>query len=66
MAQAGDRESAEEIEVAVAVGVVEISALAAVERDRKASVDIDQVLVGQLEDFRIIHRYAILPIRSDL
>ena len=56
MAEAGHGEPAEKIQVAVAVGVIEIGACAAHERERQASVDIDHVLMGEFDDFGVVHR----------
>ena len=55
MAEAGDREPAEKIQVTVAVSVIEIRAFAAGERERQASVDIDHVGVGEFDYFGAVH-----------
>src|SRR5260370_29443386 len=54
--EAGNRESAENIEIAVAVGVVQIRAMPARERQRQASVNIDHVPMREFYDLGVVHR----------
>src|ERR1700689_5529064 len=56
MAEAGDREPAEEIQVAVAVGVVQVRAMPARERQRQASVNIDHVPMREFYYLGVVHR----------
>jgi hypothetical protein len=51
MAEARDREPAEKVEIAVPVGIVEIRSVPARERDRKASVDVNQMPMRGFDDF---------------
>src|SRR5215469_7316345 len=55
MAQTGDRESAEEIKVTVAVPIDKIGAATFHESQRQTSVDVNQVLVSQVDDFCVGH-----------
>ena len=59
MPEAGYREPAEKIEIAVAVGVIQVRAMPARERQRQASVHIDHVLMREFYDLGVVHR--ILP-----
>src|ERR1700756_3961241 len=56
MTEAGDREAAKKIEIAVAVGVIKIRAVAARERQRQASINIDHVSMREFYDLGIVHR----------
>src|SRR5713101_7259451 len=60
MPEAGHRQPAEEIEVTVAFGVVEIRAISPHKREWKASIGIGQALVRESDDFRVIHRADLL------
>jgi hypothetical protein len=62
MTEARDRESAKEIEIAIPVGVVQISAVAAHERERQASIDVNQVSMREFYYFSVVHR-SLMPIR---
>src|SRR5208282_6733777 len=55
VAQRGDGEAAEEIQVTVAVGIVEVGALAAHECQRLTSVDVDLVAMRELDDLCVVH-----------
>ena len=46
----------------VIVGIIEIGTFAADERERKASVDIDHMGVGELDNFGAVH--AVIRLRS--
>ena len=61
MAEARHRQPAKEIQVAVAVRVIEIGAMAAHERERQASISVDQALMGQFDNLGVIHR-AFYPL----
>src|SRR5580704_11035159 len=61
MTEAGDREPAEKIEIAVAVGVIKIRAVPARERERKASVNIDHVSMREFYYLGVVHR-ALPPL----
>ena len=56
MAETGHRETAKEVEVAIAVGVEEVSAMTAYEGDRRTTIGICKVGVGKSHDFGIVHR----------
>src|SRR6267154_1279357 len=55
MTKAGDRQPAEKIEIAVAVGVVEICAIPAREREWQTSVNIDHVPMRQFYYLGVVH-----------
>jgi hypothetical protein len=55
MAETGNRQATEEIQVAIAGRIVQIGAMATHERQRHAAVVIDQIGVREFDDFRIIH-----------
>ncbi len=55
MAEAGDREPAEKIQVTIAVGVVEIGTAPLHEGQRQAAVDVHLVFVRQFDDFSVGH-----------
>src|SRR5271155_1691028 len=57
MAEAGDCEPTEEIQVTIAFSIVEIRAFATDKRERKASINIDHVGVGGFDDFGAVHLY---------
>src|SRR6185437_4680212 len=50
-------EAAEKIQIAVAIGVIEISAGAAHEGERHAAVSVDEILMGEVDDFSVVHRF---------
>src|SRR5258708_39269040 len=56
VAETRDREPAEKIEVAIAVRIVKIRAVAAHERERQTPVNVDQVPMRDFYYFRIVHR----------
>src|SRR5216683_8115313 len=60
MPEAGHRQPAEEIEVTVAFGVVEIRAISPHKSEWKASIGIGQALVRESDDFRVFHRADLL------
>src|SRR6266436_2004290 len=60
MAEARHRQPAEEIEVTVAVGVVEICAFAPHKCEWKTSIGIGQAFVRESNDFRVIHPAYLL------
>ena len=49
-------EAAEKIQIAIAVGVIEIGAGAAHEGERHAAVGVDEILMGEVDDLSVIHR----------
>src|SRR5271154_6573991 len=55
MAEAGDCEPAEEIQVTIAVGVVEIGTAPLHEGQWQAAVDVKLVFVRQFDDFSVGH-----------
>src|ERR1700722_2121018 len=59
MAKTSYRKPAEKIEIAIAVGVIEIRAMPARKGQRQASVHIDHVLMREFYDLGVVHR--ILP-----
>src|ERR1700730_7362264 len=59
MTEAGDREPAEKIEIAVTVSIIKIRAMPARERERKASVNIDHVSMCEFDYLGVVHR--VLP-----
>ena len=64
MTEAGDREPAEKIEIAVAVGVVQVRAVPARERDRQASVHIDHVPMREFDYLGVVHRALPAALRA--
>src|SRR5271154_7068074 len=55
MAEAGDCEPAEEIQVTIAVGLVQIGTAPLHEGQRQAAVDVELVFVRQFDDFSVGH-----------
>src|SRR5271166_114226 len=53
--KAGNSETAEEIEIAVAIRIEEIRTLAAGKSDREASIDIHKMLVGEINYIGVGH-----------
>jgi hypothetical protein len=62
MTETRDRESAKEIEIAIPVRVIQIRAVPAHERERQASIDVNQVSMREFYYFSIVHR-SLMPIR---
>ena len=54
--EAGHGQPAEKIQVAVAVGVVQIGAMPARERQRQTAVNIDHVPMREFDYFGVVHR----------
>src|ERR1700688_3565599 len=60
-------EATEKIQVAGAVGVIQIGAGAADEGELHATVSVDEILMGDVDDFSVIHRCSSLdPLRAVL
>src|ERR1700736_3353134 len=55
MAEARHRESAKEVKIAVTIGIVEVSSMAARESKRHTPVGVDQVGMSQFDNFRVVH-----------
>src|SRR5262249_18423247 len=55
MTEICDSKTAEKIEIGVAVSVLEVRSFAANPRDRKTSVDIDNVAVGEVDYLSVVH-----------
>ena len=55
MPEARHGKSAEEIQVAISIRVVQVRAVAANECERQASVDIDEIAMREFDDFRVVH-----------
>src|SRR5437899_843793 len=53
--EAGDGQSAEKVQIAIAIRIVEMGALTAHERQRHAAIIVDQIGVREFDDFRVIH-----------
>src|SRR5260370_8963413 len=56
VAKTGDGQPAEKVQIAVAVGVVQIGAMAAYERKRRAAIGVGETGVRKFDDFAIVHR----------